>query len=255
MSGSQKLQIFQGILVIVGICIILLRCLPLIKELKEYKGVSARTGRHDLIRVYQIILKPWGLVLTFFLIYFCLRMMYVCTYDKQQVVFYDYWPGMIFGFAAGTLCLPFYEMFERLILMKVLKQEYLDYAFLDVSWKAKPEKPLKRDEIIEERSPFTRFLHYCSLFLVVTLCAFFIAAGYESMSFYRAICSDKIYEARPNDEDVILPYKQITAITQDTEYTDLFVVYGSTGQIVNITDINTLEYLVEQSGIQVQYAK
>lgn len=249
MTGMHRLQLFQAIVVIVGIGIMLMQCLALIGELRKYKGYSVRTGRHNLYRIYQLVLKPLGLTITFTVVYFGLKLMYTQTFDHSNVVMYDVWPSLYFGIAAFCICFQLYALIERLVLKAKLKDEYLDYVFWDIDIKPHMDRPLGYNESKKEQHGLSKRLHYTRIGISVILGVMFIAAGVESMNFYRAICSDQIYEARCDQPDVILRYKDIASIEPMLGEEDYFVVYGKDGQQVNMRNDYMLQYVSKQSGI------
>ncbi len=251
MTGMHRLQLFQAIVAIVGIGIMLTQCLSLIRELRKYKGYSIRTGKHNLYRTYQIILKPWGLTSAFIVVYFGLKWLYLQTYDTSKVVMYDGWPSMYFGIAAFCICFQLYALLERVVLRTKLKGEYLDYIFWDIDIKPKMDKPLRYDETKIEQFPKVRGLHYTRIFVSVVLGVFFIASGIESMEFFRAICTDQIYEARCNEPDVILRYRDILTIDQNQEDTDFYIAHGNAGQEIYMSDDSILQYVAQQSGLSI----
>ena len=123
MTGMYRLQIFQLIVTAFGIGVMLIQCISLIRELRQYPGYSIRTGRHNLYRVYQIVLKPLGLTLTFVAVYFGLKLLYLQTYDASKVVMYDIWPSLYFGFASISICFQLYALLERVVLKRKLNNE------------------------------------------------------------------------------------------------------------------------------------
>lgn len=255
MTGMHRLQLFQAIVAIVGIGIMLTQCLSLIRELRKYKGYSIRTGKHNLYRTYQIILKPWGLTIAFIVVYFGLKWLYLQTYDPSKVIMYDVWPSLYFSIAALCICFQLYALLERVVLKRKLKDEYIDYCFWDIDIKPKMNKPLRLNESKTEQYPMVRWLHITRIGASMILGVFFIAAGIESMSFFRAICSDQIYQATTNEPDVILRYQDILKIELDTEFAERYIVYGNAGQEIYMVDNAILSYVAEQSDMKIQKAE
>ena len=79
MTGMQRLQLFQVIIVAFGIGVVLVQSISLINELRQYKGYSIRSGKHNLYRVYQLMLKPLGLTILFVAVYFGMKWLYLQT--------------------------------------------------------------------------------------------------------------------------------------------------------------------------------
>ena len=249
MTGMHRLQLFQGIVTIFGIGIMLIQCISLIRELRQYPGYSIRTGKHNLYRIYQIILKPLGLTLTFTAVYFSLKLLYLQTYDASKVVLYDVWPSMHFGIASLCICFQLYALLERAVLKRKLQGEYLDYVFWDIDVKPKMDRPLKYDETKREQFPLVRGVHYVRIFSSIVLGVMFIASGIESMDFYRAICADQIFEARSDQADVILHYQDVVSIQQELDDPGYYIVRGNAGQEIYMGDDAILQYVAQQSGI------
>lgn len=251
MTGMQRLQLFQAIVVIVGIGIMLMQCISLVGELRKYKDYSVRTGKHNLYRIYQIVLKPLGLTITFTAVYFGLKLLYIQTFDPSNVVMYDVWPSLYFGIAAFCICFQLYALIERAILKVKLKAEYLDYVFWDIDIKPHMDRPLRYNESKKEQHGFSKRMHYTRIGISVILGVMFIAAGVESMNFYRAVCTDQIYEARSDQPDLILRYKDIASIEPMLGEEDFYVVIGKDGHQINMRNDYVLQYVSQQSGIKI----
>ena len=251
MTGMYRLQLFQLIITAFGIGVMLIQCISLIRELRQYSGYSIRTGRHNLYRVYQIVLKPLGLTLTFVAVYFGLKLLYLQTYDASEVVMYDVWPSEYFTMSSICICFQLYALLERVILKRKLKTEYLDYVFWDVEVKSKNDRPLMFNESKREQFPLVRGVHYARIFMSIVLGVMFIASGIESMDFFRAICADQIYEARDDQPDRTLRYRDIVSIEQDEDDSDYYVVRGNAGQEICMNDDSILQYVAQQSGIKI----
>lgn len=251
MTGMHRLQLYQLIITVFGVGVMLIQCISLIRELRQYPGYSIRTGKHNLYRVYQLMLKPLGLTLTFIAVYFGMKLLYVQTYDASKVVMYDVWPSLYFGFASLCICFQLYALLERVVLKRKLKTEYLDYVFWDVEVKPKIDRPLRFNESKREQFPLVRGIHYSRIFMSIVLGVMFIASGIESMDFFRAICADQIYEARVNQPDRTLRYCDIVSIEQDEDDSGFYVVRGNAGQEICMSDDSILQYVAQQSGVNI----
>ena len=234
---------------IIAAVVVLFRCVPLIRELRAYSGSSKRTNRHKLLRMYQIMIKPWGLVCVGLLLYYGLQ--YACYLPlKNWNVVYNMTRNdatkMFIGFAAVALAFPLYAIFERLIMKRILKDEYLDYCFWEIELSNHPKPPPKRGQVVVESFKTMRVGQYGWIFVCVLLCIVF-AASMAEVDAIRFVSDNGIYLFREDGYQQSILFSEIESIEQ-AEIIDAYIVTDHNGTKLYV-DPEIVAYISEQSGI------
>lgn len=255
MTTVTYLKTFRTMAWIIAVAVMLFRCVPLIRELRAYSGSSRRTSRHNLLRVYQIMVKPWGLVAVGLFLYWGLEQLLLFSIHDLPVVYVEKFYQMDFGFAAALFAFPVYATIERLVMKRILKSEYLDYCFWEFELSNHPKPPPKRGQVAVESFKTMRVAHYGYIFLGILLSIGFAASVASGTNSLNIVTKDGISAFRAdNPAHYIIPvaeyhiaFEDIQAIRASEKF-DSYKVIDIYGRYLYV-DPEIVEYVSEQSGI------
>lgn len=230
---------------------ILFRCVLLARDVHRFSGVSQRTMRHTVIRMFMLIAKLFGVMLLGLLFYHLLQEGYRLTFPFNGIryVLHRRYTNMSFGWAAAALAIPVCAALERLILKIILKDEYMDYAFWDDSAAAIMRTPSGQQALLENAKTLPA-KHYAYMFVCVIWCVVFALCASDGGSSMCLVCDNGIYDIQSNGYYCYIPFDEVARIEPAVDRSATWYYYVSAGNQREITvDTVAIPFISEQSGI------